>query len=129
MAWSFHRGPNVGMVWGVIGGLVIDLASGAPLGISSLPLIAAAIVAGVGRARIFPGNVVLPAFVSLLAIALYQVIWLISLMIVGQPVTWRVGVLQVAAPLLLLNMVLMPVIYFGMLWLARLMQGARVRLG
>jgi rod shape-determining protein MreD len=117
------------MVWGLIGGLMIDLVSGAPLGISTLPLMAAAMVAGAGRARIFPGNMVLPALVSLLAIALYQVIWLISLMVVGQPVTWRVGIVQIAAPLLLLNMVLMPVIYFGMLWLARLMQGARVRLG
>ena len=64
VAWSFQRGPNEGIVWGLIGGLAIDLASGALVGISPLPLMVAALVAGIGRTRIFSGNVVLPALVA-----------------------------------------------------------------
>ncbi len=129
VAWSFYRGPNEGMVWGMIGGLLIDLASGAPTGISSLPLMLAALVTGFGRTRIYSGNLILPALISLFAILLYQIIWLLLLAVVGRPVGWRLGVIQVAVPLFLLNMLLMPIVYFVMARLARLVQGSRVSLG
>jgi rod shape-determining protein MreD len=129
VAWSFRRGPNDGMVWGMIGGVMIDLASGAPLGISPLPLMVAALVVGAGRARIFSGNVVLPVIVALMTLALYQAVYIILLMLVGQPVSWGEGVLRVAAPLVLLNLALMPVVYVVISWLARLTEGTRVRLG
>jgi rod shape-determining protein MreD len=129
VAWSFRRGPNDGIVWGMIGGLMIDLASGAPLGISPLPLMVAALVVGAGRARIFAGNVVLPVIVSLLTLVLYQAMYVILLMLAGKPVSWGEGVLRVAAPLVLLNLALMPVVYVVISWLARLTEGSRVRLG
>ena len=129
VAWSFHRGPNEGVVWGLIGGLAIDLASGSPTGITPLPLMIAALVVGVGRGRIYSSNIVLPALVSLFAIGLYQAIWLLLLAIVGQPISWRLGIVQVGVPLLFLNLALMPVFYVAMSWLARLVQGSRVRLG
>jgi rod shape-determining protein MreD len=129
VAWSFRRGPNDGMVWGMIGGVMIDLASGAPLGISPLPLMVAALVVGAGRARIFSGNVVLPVIVALMTLALYQAVYIILLMLVGHPVSWGEGVLRVAAPLVLLNLALMPVVYVVISWLARLTEGTRVRLG
>jgi rod shape-determining protein MreD len=129
VAWSFRRGPNDGIVWGMIGGLMIDLASGAPLGISPLPLMIAALVVGAGRARIFSGNLVLPVIISLLTLALYQVLYVVLLMLVGQPVSWEEGVLRVAAPLVFLNLVLMPIVYIAISWLARLTEGSRVRLG
>lgn len=108
---------------------MIDLASGAPLGISPLPLMVAALVVGAGRARIFSGNVVLPVIVALMTLALYQAVYIILLMLVGQPVSWGEGVLRVAAPLVLLNLALMPVVYVVISWLARLTEGTRVRLG
>jgi rod shape-determining protein MreD len=129
VAWSFRRGPNDGIVWGMIGGVMIDLASGAPLGISPLPLMVAALVVGAGRARIFSGNVVLPVIVALMTLALYQAVYIILLMLVGHPVSWGEGVLRVAAPLVLLNLALMPVVYVVISWLARLTEGTRVRLG
>jgi rod shape-determining protein MreD len=113
----------------LIGGLLIDLASGAPTGISSLPLMVAALVAGVGRTRIYSSNLILPALISLFALILYQAIWLLLMLVIGRPVSWRLGVVQVAAPLFLLNMLLMPVVYFVMAQLARLVQGSRIRLG
>lgn len=129
VAWSFRRGPNDGIVWAMIGGLMIDVASGAPLGISPLPLMVAALVVGAGRARIFSGNLVLPVIVSVLTLALYQAMYVALLMVVGQPISWREGVLRVAAPLVLLNLALMPIVYVAILGLSRLTEGSRVRLG
>ena len=129
LAWSYYRGPNEGVIWGMIGGLLIDLASGAPTGISSLPLMLAALVTGLGRSRIYSSNLILPALISLLSILLYQTVWLLLLALVGQPVSWRLSVIQVAAPLFLLNLLLMPLVYFVMARLASLVQGSRVSLG
>lgn len=129
IGWSFQLGPNEGMVWGLIGGLALDLASGAPVGISPLPLMAAALVAGIGHNRIFPGNIVLPALISLFALVLYQGIYLILLMMIGQSMNWQEGIFRTSLPLILLNLGLMPIVYVIMLWLARLVQGTRVQLG
>jgi hypothetical protein len=87
------------------------------------------LVVGAGRARIFAGNVVLPVIVSLLTLVLYQAMYVILLMLAGKPVSWGEGVLRVAAPLVLLNLALMPVVYVVISWLARLTEGSRVRLG
>ncbi len=129
IGWSFQLGPNEGMIWGLIGGLALDLASGAPVGISPLPLMVAALIAGIGRRRVFHSNIVLPALISLFAMVLYQIIYLILLVIVGQPVSWQEGILHTSLPLTLLNLGLMPIVYLVMLWLARLVQGTRVQLG
>jgi len=129
VAWAFQRGPNEGMVWAALGGLAVDLASGAPLGISPPPLMVAALVAGVGRRRVFHGNLVLPALISLFAIALYQMIYLVLLALTGQPPSWRVGIVQIGVPLVLLHLALMPIVYFATGWLVRLTQDPRVRLG
>jgi len=129
IAWSFQRGPNAGMVWALIGGLAIDLASGAPFGISPVPLMLAAIVAGAGYNRIYRSNLVLPALITLLAVALYQTLYLALLVLTGQPVNWQVGLWQVGAPLLLLHWVLMPAVYFGAAWLSRLTKSSHLHLG
>src|SRR5690554_7566761 len=42
-------GSRSGLVWAFIGGLVLDVFSGGPMGASSLALMAAALVAGVGH--------------------------------------------------------------------------------
>lgn len=129
IGWGFQRGPNEGMVWAMIGGLALDLASGSPIGVSPPPLMVAALVAGVGRTQVFQGNVVLLAFITLLALALFQVFYLALLVLAGRELSWRVAIWEVGFPLLLLHLVLMPIVYLCVAWLARLVRGPRVRLG
>lgn len=129
MAWSFQRGPNEGMVWAMIGGLAIDLASGAPLGISPPPLMVAALIVGIARARVFRRNILLLALISLLAIGLYQIIHLALFKAVGLPVSWRTGIVEVALPSTAVHLALMPVVYLSVSWLTRLVHGSLIRLG
>lgn len=129
MGWSFHRGPNEGMVWAFLGGLFVDLASGAPLGLSIVPLVAACLVAGYGYYRIYYGNLIVPALFALLALTVYQVSFVILLLLTGQPIDWQIGVLGVGFPLVLLHLVLMPLFYFASAWIVRLVFGPGVRLG
>ncbi len=129
MAWSFQRGPNEGMVWAMIGGLAIDLASGAPLGISPPPLMVAALTVGIARARVFRRNILLLALISLLAIGLYQIIHLALFKAVGLPVSWHTGIVEVALPSTAVHLALMPVVYLSVSWLTRLVHGSLIRLG
>ena len=128
-AWSFQRGPNEGMVWAMIGGLAIDLTSGAPLGVSPPPLMVAALIAGMARARVFRRNILLLALISLLAIGLYQIIHLALFKAVGLPVSWRTGIVEVALPSTVVHLALMPAVYLSVSWLTRLVHGSQIRLG
>lgn len=129
VAWSFQRGPNEGMAWAMIGGLAIDLASGAPLGISPPPLMVVALIVGIARARVFRHNIVLPALISLLVIGLYQIVRLALFKAIGLPVSWRTGIVEVAVPLTIVHLALMPAVYLSVSWLVRLVHGSQIRLG
>ncbi|MGH2520799.1 MAG: rod shape-determining protein MreD, partial [Chloroflexota bacterium] len=39
ISWSLIRGPAEGMFWGFVGGLLIDLVSGSPLGVSAFAMV------------------------------------------------------------------------------------------
>lgn len=129
IAWSFHRGPNEGIIWGLVGGLASDLASGVTLGISPIPLMIAALAAGVGYRRVVRDNLVLPIGITLVAVVLYQTSYLILFTLTSRPIQLPVGIWQIGAPLTVIHMTLMPLFYFGIAWLARLLEGPRLQIG
>ncbi len=129
VGWSFQRGANEGVIWAMIGGLASDLASGARLGISPVPLMAAALVGGVGYARIFRGNLILPPLITVAAIALYQGLYLTLTSVTSRPVQIPPGATTIGGTLILLHTLLMPLAYLTMGWLARLIEGPRIQLG
>src|SRR5579883_1758429 len=47
VAWSLVRGPIEGIYWGFAGGLLYDFASGGPIGVSALAMLAVFIASGV----------------------------------------------------------------------------------
>lgn len=48
-AWAWVRGPRWAFGWGVLGGLLLDLSGGGPLGVHALALVVAAYAVGVLR--------------------------------------------------------------------------------
>lgn len=129
ICWGFQRGANEGIVWALIGGLALDLASGSPVGVSPPSLMVAALVAGAGRDRFFRGNVVLLALITLLSLVLFQVTYLVLLALAGHPVGWLTQVWQVGSRLVLLHLALMPVVYLGVAGLAQVGGSTRLRFG
>jgi len=129
LAWSFHRGPNEGTVWALIGGLASDLASGAPLGISPVPMMVAALLAGASYRRVYRGNLVLPALISLVSISVFQILYVILLALVSQPMRLPAGAWHIGAPLIILHLVLMPLFFFAVAWLVQLIEGPRIQVG
>jgi rod shape-determining protein MreD len=117
VSWGLLRGTREGMVWGFVGGLVVDLLSAAPFGAASLSLLAVGFLSGLGKATVFRAHVALPLVTVFLATIVYDLIFLFVLQISGQTVTWLSSLFRIALPSAALNAVLTPVVFGMMRWL------------
>jgi len=64
-------GTRSGLVWSFFGGLGLDIFSGGPMGSSSLALMAAALVAGVGHRTLSRFNVLVPVVTMIASTVVY----------------------------------------------------------
>lgn len=64
-------GSSSGLLWAFVGGLALDLFSGGPLGSSSLALMAAALVAGIGHHTLSRFNILVPLVAIVAATLVY----------------------------------------------------------
>jgi rod shape-determining protein MreD len=76
LAWTLLHGLAEGMLWALVAGLLLDLFSASPLGVTTLAMMAAMGVAALVQ-RSFPGSrLLLPIVLALLATAVF---WTVSL--------------------------------------------------
>jgi rod shape-determining protein MreD len=119
LGWAIVRGTDQALVWAFIGGLIIDLLSGGPLGATVLALLVAAFIAGqpwglgIGASFI---RLVLLAFLSVMA---YHAVLLTVLAWTGHTVSWIWAMTRVAVPSAVLNAVLVPFVQRPLAWLER----------
>lgn len=111
IAWSLARGPAEGMFWGFCGGLFYDLASGGPVGVSALAMLAVAALAGIFGGRAFGTNPLLPVIGIFLSTLLYFVVVSFVLATLHFPTDWRSVVNEVAIPTAVANAVLGIIVY------------------
>lgn len=93
VAWTWVQGPRWAFAWAVLGGLLLDLSGGGPLGVHALGLLGAAYLVGLlrslSRSRAWP--LTIPA--GALGGALYGGVVLLGLHLFGdQTLTWQVTV-------------------------------------
>jgi rod shape-determining protein MreD len=129
LAWSFQRGPNEGIAWAWIGGTLSDLTSGATLGISTLPLMVAALIAGVTYRRLFHGNILLSGVVALAANVVFQFLYLIVLVLTRDSIQFPAEILRTAGMLVLIHTAAVPLGYLSTFWLVRIIEGPRLQVG
>ena len=115
-AWSLLRGAEEGMLWALIAGVAMDIVSGAPFGMSTLPLLIVSFVSGFSQRGFFRFDLVIPILVIPVATLIYQTMMLAWLKAFGWPVTWSEGASRIVLPTVVVNTLLMPAIY----WLLRL---------
>lgn len=119
LVWAVVRNVDEGVIWGFVGGLIIDLLSGGPLGGTSLALVAAAFLAGQPWGQGIGSPVVRLLLLALASAAAYHLILLIILSWTGHAVDWGFALLRVAGPSTLFNTVLAPFLRQPMIWLER----------
>ncbi len=119
ISWSLLRGTREGIVWGFIGGLCLDLFSGAPFGSSALALLIASFFSGLGQATVFHTHVILPLATVFLASLIYDFTFLLVLKVLGWPVVWLDSFIRLVLPASLFNVLLTPLVYPAIRWLHR----------
>lgn len=111
VAWSLVRGTQEGVIWGFIGGILLDLLSAAPFGVFTLSMLLVTFTSGLGESNIYRGNL-LPLTVGFGASLLYHLLGFIFLNTLGWDVAWRLVGRQLLLAAIL-NTLLMPLVYFG----------------
>jgi rod shape-determining protein MreD len=128
LAWAEVGGMGEGLVWGCIGGLIVDLLSGGPVGATVLALLTVAFLAGQPWGRGIGSPVVRLLLMALVSVAVYHLVLLVVLAWTGYAVDWRWALLRVAGPSALFNALLAPFVHRPLAWLDRKMQGERFAL-
>lgn len=116
------------VIWGFMGGLMLDLMGGAilPLGTNALLLVLIALLASLGQANPFHSLLFVPLITVFVATLFYHIMVMVLSAALGNQVAFVDNVLRVALPSAALNTVLMPAAYSSMLWLSEKI-GRRVR--
>jgi len=118
-SWSVLRGAREGILWALIGGIVLDLFSGAPFGVFTAALVGASLIAGAGSASFFRSHALLPFIGVILATLVYYLISLVLLYLSGRAIDWPASISRVVGPALLANALLMLIVFPAIRWLHR----------
>ena len=119
LAWSVVRGMNEGLMWGVIGGLIVDLLSGGPLGATMLALLVVAFMAGEPWGLGIGSPVIRLLLLAFLSVTVYHLVLLTVMAWTGYTVDWGWALLRVAGPSALFNALLAPFVQQPLGWLER----------
>lgn len=116
------------VIWGFMGGLMLDLMSGPafPIGTNALILVLIALIASLGQADPFHNLLLVPLFTAFACTIFYHILMMGLSAALGHQVAFIDNILRVALPSAILNAILLPVAYSAMLWLSE-RAGRRVR--
>lgn len=117
LSWTLRRGAGEGAVWAFCGGLALDLLSAAPLGSSSLALMAVAVVTDLTHRVTVRSQAFLPWVMAALATVIYYGVWLIILTLAGKPVEADAILLYHVLPSAVYNVILVALVYSFLTWL------------
>lgn len=122
MAWAVFDDDLEGMVWAFIGGLFLDLFSGAPLGISSLALVPITYLVGLAEARVYRSSLLLPILLMIGGALAYHIIYVLALRFLGgMSITWLLIPWYVTLPSLLFDAILtLPILRILKRWYDKL---------
>lgn len=119
ISWSLLRGAKEGLIWALVGGIGLDLLSGAPFGTSTVILVALSLVAGLGELSVFRTHIALPLIATLIATLAYDLFFLLLLYVRGHSIVWTDSLIKVVLPSTLFNVLLAPFVYKALYWLHR----------
>ena len=111
LSWTLVGEWQGGMVWGLIGGLTLDVLSGGPFGATAIGLLVVTYLATLSEGRFWRSHVLLPLATALLASVLYHLITLSTLTVTGFSVDWVYSLTRLTLPAVLLNTLFMLPVY------------------
>lgn len=112
VAWGIIKGAQEGLLWGLIGGLVLDVLSAAPFGSAMAVLGAIGLVSGWRAVPLLRGSVLSPLVAAGLATIVYDGFQMALIALLGREWRWLDTFSSVVLPAALLNAVIMAPIYW-----------------
>lgn len=106
VGWALTGRTQQAMTLGLIGGLVLDLLSGFPMGVTSLPLILSAYLVGLGAGRLWEAHLLMPLSAVLGASIVYYGAQLTVTFVLGRPPDLTFALSRVVLPSAVLNVLL-----------------------
>jgi rod shape-determining protein MreD len=104
--WGILRGVDEGMLWGLIGGLCLDVFSGWPIGTNTVALVTVASLVSLGEGTFMRTHALLPPATVFAATVLFYLIALFILESTQHPVAWVPALQSIVLPAALYNAVL-----------------------
>lgn len=126
LSWGLLRGMNEGVVWAFIGGLMLDLFSITPLGLTALSYLTA-VTAVLWVKEIFPtSRVILPLLLAALATIIYLIVNLLLLRLLNIISSFQI--VTTLWPLIIINAIAMLPVYWLSYGIVRTLWPRRVQL-
>jgi rod shape-determining protein MreD len=128
LAWTALDRGQEGMIWAFAGGLILDVFSGAPMGITSLALVPITFLFGVTETQVYQSNILLPLIFAAVGTLGFHLIYVFALRFIGGvSLVWWQFLFYVTLPSVFFDLVLIiPAIRLLTPWYSRL-HPSRVR--
>lgn len=111
VTWGIVQGGGEAALWGLAGGLFLDLLSGVPFGVQTIGLGAIGLLADLMETNFFRSNVLLPLAAIFVATLLYHILQAALLQTFGYPIAWEPFLFRMVLPTAAFNTILMPIVY------------------
>jgi rod shape-determining protein MreD len=112
VGWGVVHGNGQAALWGLGGGIFLDLLSGTPFGLHSITLGVIGFLADALQTNFFRSNILIPMATIFVASLLYHIGQAAAMQTFGYPISWLYLLLNVVVPTTILNTVLMPFVYW-----------------
>lgn len=116
LAWTIAGDWPGGMVWGFVGGLLLDVLSGGLLGRTALVLVLMAYLASLSEGRFWRSHVLLPLALGLVGSVGYHGLLLVMLWASGTRFDWLQTFNMLVVPSTLLNTLAILPTYYLLCW-------------
>jgi rod shape-determining protein MreD len=106
VAWGIIGRYRDSMIWGLIGGLALDMLSGLPLGVTSINLILIAFLVSFSEGRFWESHILMPLGVMLFTSPLFYFMSILTHLALGYDIEIVNALLRVALPGTFINLLL-----------------------
>lgn len=118
LSWNLVY-PNIeGMLWALIGGLIMDSLSGAHMGTSITALVIASLIANSWGSRIWSSHIILRILAAVAGSTMYYLVYLLLLATTGWSADWTDIPIDNLLPSIAINVMIMILILPIVRWLA-----------
>ncbi len=124
-AWALLRGKEEGLLAGLVGGVALDMVSGAPFGLHAVLLAIVGMTTGLGAETLAHGGPTTLFGIAVLATVTYHAAEALALRLLGWSIPGPTQLLAIVTPTVLINAVLMPFVFLVARRLERSLSGWR----